>query len=62
MTEFKITMQTAQAISGLLEKLKDDFPNTLPDKDISHSELRFLQGQQKIISYIEFMLNVDEEE
>lgn len=55
-------MQTAQAISGLLEKLKDDFPNTLPDKDISHSELRFLQGQQKIISYIEYMLDVDEEE
>jgi len=60
--KFKITLQTAQAISGLLEELKENFPNTLPTKEVSEGELRFLQGQQKIISYIEYLLDVDEEE
>ena len=62
MSEFKITMQTAQAITGLLVDLKDKFPDNLPDKEVSAGDIRFLQGQQKIISYINYLLDVDEEE
>jgi len=60
--DFRLTTQSALAITGLHEELKLRFPNTLPTKEISKDDLRFLQGQQKIISYIGYLLEVDEEE
>jgi hypothetical protein len=38
---------------GLLEKLKELFPDTLPVSVISAEELRFLQGQQSVIKKLE---------
>lgn len=38
----------------LIEKLIDDFPNKLPDKQISEYELGFLIGQQSIIKKLKF--------
>jgi hypothetical protein len=60
--DFKLTIVTAQAITALHEELKERFPNTLPTVDISGSELRYLQGQQKIIDYIGYLLDVGEED
>lgn len=38
---------------GLLEKLKELFPDTLPVSAITVEELRFLQGQQSVVKKLE---------
>ncbi len=38
----------------LIKKLKEDFPNQLPQKEISSYELGYLIGQQSIINKLEF--------
>jgi hypothetical protein len=38
---------------GLLEQLKELFPNTLPVSPTTVEELRFLQGQQSVINKLE---------
>ena len=45
----------------LINKLKKDFPNKLPKKEISAYELGFLIGQQSIISKLEYEMNEQNE-
>ena len=45
----------------LINKLKKDFPNKLPEKEISAYELGFLIGQQSIISKLEYEMNEQNE-
>ena len=46
-------MITAYNISEeLIQWLEETFPNKLPSKDCDLGELRFLQGQQKVIDLI----------
>lgn len=61
MSDFKVTLQTQPILSSLLVELQENFPNKLPDKETSPTQLAFLQGQQKIISYIDMLLSTDEE-
>lgn len=45
----------------LIDKLKIDYPNKLPDKKISEYELGYLIGQQSIIEKLEFELKEQED-
>lgn len=47
--------------SKLIDKLKIDFPNILPDRYINDYELGFLIGQQSIIKKLEFELKEQED-
>lgn len=47
---------------GLLERLKEDFPNKLPTEQITPEQLRYLQGQQSIINYLERLYEEIQEE
>lgn len=39
----------------LLDKLKEVYPATLPVDKIDLEQLRFLQGQQSVISYLQVL-------
>lgn len=41
----------------LLKKLKEDYPNKLPKKEISNYELGYLIGQQSIIEKLDYEFN-----
>ena len=44
----------------LIRKLKEDFPNKLPEKEINAYQLGFLIGQQSIINKLEFEMKEQE--
>ncbi len=46
----------------LIRKLKEDFPNQLPQKEISNYELGYLIGQQSVIEKLEFEMNEQNEQ
>lgn len=45
----------------LINRLKKDFPNKLPEKEISAYDLGFLIGQQSIINKLEFEMKEQED-
>lgn len=47
---------------GLLEKLKEDFPNRLPTEQLTPEKLAYLQGQQSIINYLDRLYEEIQEE
>jgi lysozyme family protein len=47
---------------GLLDRLKEDFPNRLPTEQITPEQLRYLQGQQSIINYLDRLYEEIQEE
>lgn len=47
----------------LLKKLKEAFPDILPDdKSITLESFRVLQGQQDVVTFIEDLANQEEDE
>jgi hypothetical protein len=54
----KVLTKNLSITEGLLDKLKELFPNTLPvSTSTTVEELRFLQGQQSVIRKMEEMFN-----
>lgn len=53
----KVLSNNLSLTKGLLEKLQELFPNTLPVSPITVEELRFLQGQQSVLSKLEELYN-----
>lgn len=54
----KVLTKNLSITEGLLDKLKELFPNTLPvSTSATVEELRFLQGQQSVIRKMEEMFN-----
>ena len=45
----------------LIQVLKEDFPDKLPEKEIDKFELGFLIGQQSVIKKLEFECREQEE-
>lgn len=53
----KVLSNNLSLTKGLLEKLQELFPNTLPVSSITVEELRFLQGQQSVLNKLEELYN-----
>jgi hypothetical protein len=53
----KVLSNNLNLTKGLLEKLHELFPNTLPVSSITVEELRFLQGQQSVLNKLEELYN-----
>lgn len=47
---------------GLIQKLKEDFPNKLPTEQITPEQLSYLLGQQSIINYLDRLYEEIQEE
>lgn len=50
---------SAGVLNELIKKLKERYPNRIPNTLIEVEHLRVLQGQQDIINYIQELIDAD---
>lgn len=59
----KITYKNSQFLTGLIEDLEENFPNSIPiNTPISIEDVRRLQGHQEAIQYIRNLLDTGEDD
>lgn len=58
----KVLSNNLSITEGLIQELKELYPNKLPQNQIDIETLRFLQGQQSVIQKLESLLEESLEE